>query len=121
MQANFISYYDPQDEFPVAVSFQSLNPNATGWLWNFGDGTTSTEENPVHTYQVDGDYQVSLTITTAECTVSSSGSAFADEAIAENQESASGGSTVVLRFRLNLWLFVHLLPFISFAKIPRIK
>jgi PKD repeat protein len=93
MQANFISYYDPEDEFPVAVSFQSLNPNATGWLWNFGDGSTSTDENPVHIYQVDGDYQVSLTITTAECTVTSSGSAFADEAIAENQESASGGSS----------------------------
>lgn len=93
MQANFTSYYDPQDEFPVSVSFQSLNPNATGWLWNFGDGTTSTEENPVHVYQVDGDYAVTLTITTAECTVTSNGTAFADEAIAQNQESASGGST----------------------------
>jgi PKD repeat protein len=32
------------------------------WLWNFGDGTTSTEWNPSHTYQKAGSYTVSLTV-----------------------------------------------------------
>jgi hypothetical protein len=36
------------------------------WLWDFGDGTTSTEENPTHTYAARGDYTVSLTVTNDE-------------------------------------------------------
>lgn len=34
------------------------------WLWDFGDGTTSTQQNPVHTYAVSGYYYVCLTIET---------------------------------------------------------
>jgi PKD repeat protein len=34
----------------------------TTWLWDFGDGTTSTEQNPQHTYQTPGAYTVSLTV-----------------------------------------------------------
>ncbi len=36
------------------------------WLWDFGDGTTSVEENPQHTYAVAGDYQVKLTVVNDE-------------------------------------------------------
>lgn len=32
------------------------------WLWNFGDGNTSSESMPVHTYSHDGSYEVSLTV-----------------------------------------------------------
>jgi PKD repeat protein len=31
------------------------------WLWDFGDGETSTEQNPSHTYGNPGNYTVSLT------------------------------------------------------------
>ncbi|MDX9694685.1 MAG: FISUMP domain-containing protein [Bacteroidales bacterium] len=34
-----------------------------GWLWDFGDGSTSTLENPSHVYNVPGNYTVSLTAT----------------------------------------------------------
>lgn len=47
------------------------NPNDTivSWLWNFGDGTTSTEKNPAHIYTLPGNYPVSLTVTTGNgCT-----------------------------------------------------
>ncbi|MCF8465380.1 MAG: M4 family metallopeptidase [Flavobacteriales bacterium] len=46
------------------VSFvdQSIN-GATSWLWNFGDGNTSTAQNPSHTYQSEGTYTVTLTAT----------------------------------------------------------
>lgn len=37
-------------------------------LWDFGDGNTSTLENPTHTYANAGDYTVSLTVTTASGT-----------------------------------------------------
>jgi PKD repeat protein len=46
---------------PLAVSFTDLSTNApTAWLWSFGDGTTSTERNPTHTYAAAGVYDVSL-------------------------------------------------------------
>lgn len=37
----------------------------TGWLWDFGDGQTSTEQNPTHAYVSPGLYAVSLTVTNA--------------------------------------------------------
>ncbi len=36
---------------------------ATEWLWDFGDGQTSTESSPEHVFATAGDYQVSLTVT----------------------------------------------------------
>ena len=36
------------------------------YLWDFGDGTTSTEQNPTHRYQADGEYIVKLTIRSNE-------------------------------------------------------
>ncbi|MCP4154915.1 MAG: PKD domain-containing protein [bacterium] len=38
----------------------------TGWLWNFGDGNTSTMQNPAHTYANDGTYTVTLTVSDAQ-------------------------------------------------------
>jgi PKD repeat protein len=35
------------------------------WGWNFGDGQTSAQENPLHTYATSGTYQVTLTVTDA--------------------------------------------------------
>ncbi|MCU4754374.1 PKD domain-containing protein [Halobacteria archaeon AArc-curdl1] len=34
----------------------------TSWNWDFGDGTTSTQQNPVHSYEQHGDYTVELTV-----------------------------------------------------------
>lgn len=47
---------------PLTVRFQNESDgDASSWLWNFGDGETSTDQNPVHTYQKNGKYSVSLT------------------------------------------------------------
>lgn len=35
--------------------------NPTGWTWNFGDGSSSTEQNPTHSYAQAGTYTVTLT------------------------------------------------------------
>lgn len=37
------------------------------WYWNFGDGTTSTEQNPIYEYTTNGSYNVSLTISGPAC------------------------------------------------------
>ncbi len=46
------------------VSFTSTSINAVNtYLWDFGDGTTSTLQNPDHVYTQNGTYTVSLTVT----------------------------------------------------------
>nr|WP_202798128.1 DUF3344 domain-containing protein [Methanocella conradii] len=49
---------------PFMVSFTDLTtgaPGPTSWQWNFGDGNTTTEQNPTHAYTTSGNYTVSLT------------------------------------------------------------
>jgi PKD repeat protein len=48
---------------PFTVRFTDLSTgNPTSWKWDFGDATTSTEQNPVHVYQNEGSYDVTLTV-----------------------------------------------------------
>ena len=50
-----------------AVSFTDTSTaskgTVTAWLWNFGDGATSHDQNPSHTYSSTGTYNVTLTVT----------------------------------------------------------
>jgi PKD repeat protein len=46
---------------PLSVQFIGLSQNATEWKWDFGDGLSSVQQNPVHTYLKAGDYNVILT------------------------------------------------------------
>jgi len=49
---------------PLIVQFSDLSiNNPTSWLWNFGNGQTSTVKNPSTTYSTAGNYTVSLTAT----------------------------------------------------------
>lgn len=49
---------------PLAVQFTDESTGSiTNWSWNFGDGESSTEQNPSHTYENAGLYTVSLTVT----------------------------------------------------------
>ncbi len=43
------------------VNFTNTSSNADTYEWDFGDGNSSTEENPVHSYTEGGDYEVTLT------------------------------------------------------------
>ncbi len=46
------------------VTFSDLSTNSpTTWAWDFGDGATSTLQNPMHSYPSPGQYQVCLTVT----------------------------------------------------------
>lgn len=52
-------------EYPLQVSFTDLSTgtsSSTTYLWNFGDGNTSTIKNPVHIYSLTGVYSVSLSV-----------------------------------------------------------
>ena len=54
---------------PLDVTFNDATTSnvedIAGWLWDFGDGTGSTEQDPSHSYAAAGDYTVKLTVTTA--------------------------------------------------------
>ena len=44
------------------IQFNDLSVNnPTSWLWDFGDGQSSTDQNPIHNYSANGTYTVSLT------------------------------------------------------------
>lgn len=76
-QFNLVSYKNPFDEpslgaaFPNAsfsvtvdgnaATFTNTTANADRYEWAFGDGATSTEESPTHTFASDGNYTVILT------------------------------------------------------------
>ena len=47
----------------LSVDFTNTSTNADSYSWNFGDGNSSTETNPTHTYSADGNYDVVLAAT----------------------------------------------------------
>jgi PKD repeat protein len=62
--AAFTWIQDPGDPYTFYFNDASQGEIAT-WWWEFGDGTTSTEQFPSHTYALVGSYNVCLTITSA--------------------------------------------------------
>ncbi|HEY6503989.1 MAG TPA: PKD domain-containing protein [Chitinophagaceae bacterium] len=63
--ANFSAPVTTRCEPNLTVNFQDLSVGAVSWAWNFGDGNTSTLQNPTHTYTNYGSYSVSLFVTNA--------------------------------------------------------
>ena len=45
---------------------RDANDDISQWSWNFGDGATSIDANPVHAYAESGSYEVELTVTDSE-------------------------------------------------------
>ena len=53
--------------YPLMVQFTDKSTNSpTSWLWTFGDGSTSTEQNPSHIYLKAGLYSVKLKVSNSE-------------------------------------------------------
>jgi len=66
--ANFTYHFGSDN--PLVVQFNDLSfavDGITSWHWDFGDGESSTAQNPHHTYSADGVYEVVLTIESPEC------------------------------------------------------
>lgn len=52
---------------PFTVTFENESINGDDFVWNFGDGATSTEMNPTHTYTTEGTFDVSLEVSGVLC------------------------------------------------------
>lgn len=61
--ANFTYSATNSAKAPSVVTFTNTSLNAAGYLWDFGNGQTSTEANPVVNYDTFGFYTVTLTCT----------------------------------------------------------
>jgi surface protein len=62
---------DPASDFTFTVdagvvTFTNNSTGADSYFWDFGDGNTSTDSDPIHTYAAEGEYTVTL-IATLEC------------------------------------------------------
>lgn len=78
-QAMFTFEQDDEDLLSFAFTDLSMGDDeADGWFWSFGDGSSSTEQNPVHTYAGPGLYFVTLTTIRGDCTSSMSMVIFTD-------------------------------------------
>jgi len=61
--ANPLAAFTPEPPggcVPVTVNFVNQSTNADGYLWDFGDGATSTDASPQHVYSYTGSYTVTL-------------------------------------------------------------
>jgi gliding motility-associated-like protein len=63
--ADFTAVDSTNCQPPFTVNFQDLSSGVIGWLWNFGDGGTSTLQNPSHTYTTYGNFTVTLIATSS--------------------------------------------------------
>jgi len=71
--AFFYSPNDPSSFDTIQFFNNSFDPAGRAWTaaWTFGDGATSTDYEPTHRYSADGDYTVTLTMTTDDGRVAS--------------------------------------------------
>ncbi|HQQ13010.1 MAG TPA: PKD domain-containing protein [Bacteroidales bacterium] len=67
LECSAMFYYVPQANSLNTISFIDISfGNPTSWVWDFGDGITAAEQNPVHSYVANGTYMVTLSIANPE-------------------------------------------------------
>lgn len=101
------TYSPTQPTTEDTISFSDNSSDEDGsinyWNWDFGDGNTSTLQNPSHSYSTDGTYTVNLTVTDDDgatsnynesFTVSSTSERSVSLSISPNEKSGSPGSTI---------------------------
>jgi len=77
---------------PLSVQFTDTSTGSpASWSWDFGDGETSTDENPSHTFMSTGTYSVSLTARNAE----GSNTWIGENPITVDTADSTSGSTTV--------------------------
>lgn len=74
----------------LTLTFSNQSVLANNFVWNFGDGSSSNEASPVHTFPAPGLYQVTLNATNPNCSRSVTQSIFLQATSTAQQERGSG-------------------------------
>jgi gliding motility-associated-like protein len=90
--ADFVLNPSTGCSLPHTVFFTDQSTLPDTWFWDFGDGNTSTLQNPVHNYTTAGDYTVSLVVTDTIYGCSGSQEALVSVAIPNPEFTESSGS-----------------------------
>lgn len=61
--ADFSLTPEVTDVYSPEIEFTDLSIDPQNWFWQFGDGYTSTEQDPSHVYELPGTYLINLTVT----------------------------------------------------------
>ena len=77
----------------LTLQFLDLSENANTHYWDFGDGTTSAEFSPAHTFPLAGNYNVTLTVSNANGTASKTAAINVLDESSSSDESDNGGSS----------------------------
>ena len=100
-----------------SITFSDISTGSpTSWTWDFGDGNSSTLQNPTHTYSSAGTYNVSLTVSDGASTDSETKTAFITVGSTVNTQKISplvittvGMVLLILFLVIILILYRHLL------------
>lgn len=69
--STFTSDFTSNCVVPFTVEFENTSNNGSSFFWDFGDGTTSTQRNPTHTYTTLGQYDVKMVADGGACGIDS--------------------------------------------------
>ncbi|RMB58043.1 PKD domain-containing protein [Dokdonia sinensis] len=111
VKSNFVQVMGPSANFsttdttagclPLTINFQddstSMSP-ITQWFWDFGDGNTSSQQNPMHMYSTSGIYDVSFQVTD----VNGCSNTIIETAFIDTLDNESPVANCVTPFTLNL-------------------
>lgn len=89
-----IDFRQPSADFSflqngLEFTFTNESSNDFEWIWSFGDGNSSTDENPVHTYLTNGTYDVTLTAVNCDFSDDTTVQVTIGEASIEDDENKS--------------------------------
>ena len=79
---------------PYPISFTETSQNPVSWFWDFGDGSTNLNQSPIHEYDTNGNFDVTLIVTSADgCsdTLTLDKEIKIDKVVAEFSSSISNG------------------------------
>lgn len=98
----YVGYVNQAITFDGSGSTAASGRTISSYSWNFGDGSTETGEKPLHTYNIDGEFTVTLTVT------DSTGASNTDTTTVKITKSSSeeGGGTGSAEEGILFWYIV---------------